>query len=884
MCWSTQASARPGHSCAQRRRKAAWLPGILLSALMAPAGADGEQQAPARFDVKMLVRGVGDEQIDLSRFERPNIVSPGQYRVDVHVNGRWRGALSMDFRGAGPEGAQPCYTAELLRSVGIDMGKIGRNAAGRGERELGDVPACDGLASYVPGAQVKFDMAEQILSLTVPAYYLDSGRAGNYVDPAHWDRGIAAARLGYMANLYTQETNGRRRNQGYLNLRGGLNAGAWRLRHDGYARWSSREGATYQRGQLYAMRDLPAWRSQLLLGETSTDGRYFDAVSFRGVRLSSDERMLPDDRRGYVPTIRGTARTNAAVSVYQRGFLVYETTVAPGPFAIEDLSAASYGGDLTVRVTEADGQASSFIVPFATAVDLLRPGETRYSVSVGQAMASGYRGSGQRVFEGVVRAGLSDLITGYGGLAFSDYYHSLLAGAALNTRLGAFSGDATLARANLPGGRTSGSSYRFSYSKNLPNSGTNFSLLAYRYSTSGFVGLNEAIALRDVPHIGGYGDLGRLRNRLDTYINQDLGRHGSMYLNGSALQYWNRSGSALNYSVGYRSSWGRVSYALSLQRVQNLSPGGGLYTPDRGRSTVVALNLSIPLGSGSSAAAPMFSSYTSHNSVSGTDTAAAVSGALGDTGRLNYSLSASRNSRMDTSTASGSLDYSASAASVGASVSQGAGYRQAGLRAQGNVLAHAGGVTLSSSLGETVGLVRAPDAEDARVGMDRRSRVDGRGYGLVANLAPYRLNTVELDPADMADDVELLASSRSVAPRAGAVVVLDYPTRRARPVLVSVRQPDGGVLPFGAEVFDLASGESVGAVGQGSRIVMRVRQDQGEIRVQWGPDAAQRCRVGYRLPPRQGRQDGFDMLDAVCEPEPEPPPPAVGSPVAGLSP
>ncbi|MCY1226659.1 Outer membrane usher protein HtrE [compost metagenome] len=594
--------------------------------------------------------------------------------------------------------------------------------------------------------------------------------------------------------------------------------------------------------------------------------------------------MLPDDRRGYVPTIRGTARSNAAVSVYQRGFLVYETTVAPGPFAIEDLGAASYGGDLTVRVTEADGQAWSFIVPFATTVDLLRPGETRYSVSVGQAMASGYRSSGQRVFEAVVRTGLSDLITGYGGLAFSDYYRSVLAGAALNTRLGAFSGDVTIARASLPGERASGSSYRISYSKNLPNSGTNFSLLAYRYSTSGFVGLNEAIALRDVPHIGGYGNLGRLRHRMDASVNQDLGDKGSMYLNGSVVQYWNRPGNALNYSMGYRNHWGRVSYALSLQRVLDLSAGGALYTPGRGRSTVVTLNLSIPLGGRSSMNAPMFSSYTSHSNVSGTDTAASVAGALGDSGRLNYSLSASRSSRDAAAAASGSLDYGGTVASVGASVSQGSGYRQAGLRAQGGVLAHRGGVTLSSSLGETVGLVRAPDAEDARIGTDRGSRVDGRGYGLAANLAPYRLNTVELDPADMADDVELLASSRSVAPRAGAVVLLDYPTRRARPVLVSVRQSDGGVLPFGAEVFDLASGESVGAVGQGSRIVMRVREDQGEIRVQWGPDAAQRCRVGYRLPPRQGRQDGFDMLDAVCEPEPEPPPPAVGSPVAGLSP
>ena len=104
------------------------------------------------------------------------------------------------------------------------------------------------------------------------------------------------------------------------------------------------------------------------------------------------------------------------------------------------------------------------------------------------------------------------------------------------------------------------------------------------------------------------------------------------------------------------------------------------------------------------------------------------------------------------------------------------------------MLAHAGGVTLAPVLGDTIGLLHAPDAKDARTTRDRNSRIDGRGYGLVPYLMPYRSNNVELDSADMADDVELLSNMRTVAPRAGAVVLLSYPTRRSRPVLVDGKQ------------------------------------------------------------------------------------------------
>ena len=114
------------------------------------------------------------------------------------------------------------------------------------------------------------------------------------------------------------------------------------------------------------------------------------------------------------------------------------------------------------------------------------------------------------------------------------------------------------------------------------------------------------------------------------------------------------------------------------------------------------------------------------------------------------------------------------------------------------------------------------------------------------------------------------------------MVLLSYPTRRSRPVLVDGKQRDGAPLPFGAEVYDLEDGEVIGSVGQGSRIVMRVRKDEGRVSVRWGSKADQRCRIDYALSERERGQSGFDVVESVCQPEPASP--AGPMPVAGLKP
>ncbi|WP_414004156.1 fimbria/pilus outer membrane usher protein [Pseudomonas sp. S1Bt23] len=871
------------------RQSAPWLPRLiaLTSLVMLSVSAWGEV-APTRmntaveasrspvsepekqvtFDSQMLNQGEGSTLIDITRFERPGIIPPGTYRVDLLVNDQWRGTEEVEFKAvAGEDSARFCYDRALLVRAGIDLV---RSAKGQGaDQQRPAVPQgqeCVALDRYVPGASVKFDMAQQKLYIVVAQYYLQFAASRTYVDPEAWDSGVTAALLNYNSNLFSSRNAGASYTSGYAGLNMGLNLGAWRLRHNGTANWSSLTGSQYQRGYTYAQSDLAEWSSQLLLGESATNGELFDSVSFRGVQLFSDDRMLPDTQRYYAPVVRGTASSNAKVSVYQRGYLVYETTVAPGPFEISDLQAAGFGGDLQVTVTEANGQASTFTVPFATTVQLLRPGSTRYSATVGQVTDLGLGASKQLLAQGTLQRGLDNRFTGYGGFALTGSYMSGLLGAAVNTTIGGFATDLTLARTDLPDGQSlQGSSARLSFSKSLPNLGTHFSLLAYRYSTDGYLGLHDAVALRDLMRRdpARADSFGRLRSRLDANISQRLGGDGgSLYLNGASIEYWNRSGKTLSFSLGYSNQWRGNSYSITAQRTQGLS-GGASYGGAGHGNTLLTLSLSIPLGR-ETRGAPVMSGFVSHDDLSGTRISSGVSGALDEKGNAAYALSMSGDEQTPGATSNASLNYRLPQVSLGASFSQGRDYRQGSVGASGGVLVHEGGVTLSQPLGETIGLVHVPRAEGAHVGY-AGSDVDGNGYAIVPSLTPYQLNSIDIDPAGMPEDIELQLSSRSVAPRAGAVVMLDYPTRKSRPLLIDSRLPNGDLLPFAAMAIDSESGLPIGAVGQGSRLVVRSDKEAGSIRVEWGSEPGQQCLIDYVLPVRGvGDKHGYDVLALAC--------------------
>ncbi|WAG79497.1 fimbrial biogenesis outer membrane usher protein [Metapseudomonas furukawaii] len=815
---------------------------------------------PARYAVfnPGFFGGSDDESVDLSRFSRPDALPPGTYRLDLYVNERWMGRheLRVEEDGEGEAAAQRyCFRPEQVGALGIELSQL---PDPQGARRMIAEQACIELDRLVPEAQVAIDLSELSARLSIPQAYLRRQARGQ-VDPRDWDAGVTAAFIGYNASGYRNENSGVDSTQLNLGLNNGINLGNWRLRSNGNYNRSSQDGGPtrshYSNASTYAQRDLTALRSQLTLGDYYTPGDLFDSVPFRGVQVGSDDRMLPDSQRGFAPVIRGVAETNARVTVRQGQSVLYETSVAPGPFLIDDLYDSGYSGDLEVTVSEADGRQRSFIVPYASVAHLLRPGNSRFNLTAGEYRARGLA-SAPRFAMGTYQRGISNQVSGYLGSIIAEKYIAAQVGVALSTDLGALAFDATQSRVSeLPesqGARVPkrGQSYRVTYSKLVDATRTSLSVAAYRYSSEGYLEFGDYAQF-----IGDPGStLYRQRSRLQANLSQPLGeRYGNLYLSGSAQNYWNTGQSSdLTYQAGYSNgfNWGSIGVSAARTRM------------GAGYENQYLLSFSVPLGRG--VRAPYLSTSVNHSS-GRSNGQASLSGSLGERAQASYSLYGSVNRDRGERSSSGgaSAHYRAAAAELSAGYSQGTGYRQQNLGISGSLVAHPGGINLSQSQGDTLAIVEAKGAEGAYVSSDAGARVGPNGYAVVGNLTPYRRNHVVLDPVGTLRNVELQITEQSVAPRHGAVVMLSYPTIVGAPVLLHILREDGQNPPLGSEVLD-GEGRSLALVGQAGRAFLRGIEPKGVLRVRWGEGADKTCRLEYQLPEVDPSDSGIQQVEVRC--------------------
>ena len=824
---------------------------LLLSGVQA-MGANAAENV--QFNPAFFPDGAGGQQVDISKFSLGNIVLPGSYRTEVYLNGQWVGRETLSFVAVeGRDSAQMCLEREALLRVGVDLDAPQQQPTQTDTPQALPFDSCADIATYLPGASSQFDSGENRLDLLVPQIYL-ARKARGYVDPKHWDSGVDAAFARYNANTFATRTNGRSINSHYLGLNTGLNLGDWHWRHNGS--FSQTDAASgYQSSSTYVQRDVSPLRSQLMMGEIYTPGELFDSVRLRGASLFSDDRMLPDSQTGFAPIVRGIAETNARVTVRQRGVLLDEVSVAPGPFVLNDLFPTGYGGDLTVTITEADGRQRQFIVPFAANANLLRAGHSRYSLSVGLLDEIGLSNP-PKLMQATYQHGLSNLLTGYTGAVVGDDYRSQLLGTAFNTPYGALSFDLTHSNANLPGyASREGQSVQLRYSKNFTETGTHFALGAYRYSTEGFLTIVDAARIRDLAIEGrSLDNLSRLRDRMDISLNQSLG-NGSVYMTGSSQNYWNRASGNVTFTAGYNGNWNGLNYTLSAQRTTDL-------LSDR-VDKQVELSVSLPLGSDAHAPTLTTTAFRGNQS---SGERVNLGGTLGERNEFSYGVGGSR-TQGGANSMSSDLRYQTSHGVLSAGYGQSSDYRATSLGMTGGIVAHAGGVTFAPELGDTIGIVQAPDAQGARINGNHGAQVGKSGYAVVPHLTPYRQNVVELDPKDLSVDVELKTAAQNVAPRAGSVVKLQFDTVSGQAILITALREDGSPLPFGSDVFD-EDGASVGIVGQGGKAFVRVSRTNGVLTVKWGSNASTACQLKYGLEAEPVGQGGSRLrhLDAgTCQ-------------------
>lgn len=822
--------------------------GTVLLCLFAGAGATAARAsqpggsvmvAEVEFNDQFLRRAAG-ERIDVSRFNKGNVAMPGTYRADLYTNQTWLGRADVSVQQVGNDrrNVQPCFDRILLERVGIDLTKLRAEAANR----LAD-GSCAPLPELVDAGTAEFDNGDQRLDISLPQAALKRSARG-YVDPQYWDEGVTAARLQYNANAYRASSLEQSTSFAYVGLNAGLNAGAWRFRHLGSLSHDDRAGTHYQSIQTSLQRGIAAIRSQVILGEAFTDGTVFDSVGFRGIQLASDDRMHPESQRGYAPTIRGIANTSARVQIRQSGNIIYETTVAAGAFVIDDLYPTGYGGDLEVVVTEADGSVHISKVPYAAAANSLRPGITRYELTAGQ-----YRNpivhSTPKMLQATVQHGLTNMLTGYGGMLAAQDYTAVALGGALNTAFGAFGMDVTQAWAHFDKQPDrNGYSVRLLYSKLLEPIGTSVTLAAYRYSSSGYLSLPDAVIVRDMERDAKSLAIGGVqRNRLQLTLNQALPPgYGSFYLSGSTQNYWSRPGSDTQFQLGYNNNYRRVTYGVSVSRQFDL-------TRNRWDNRIL-LNVGIPLGEGQHA--PYSFTSLQRDSRGALGIQQSLVGTQGTDNAFTYGLNVGHSGGGDTrdvTSVGGNATYISPVASVNLNASRSSVYRQIGAGISGGVVAYSGGIVFSPSMSDTLAIIEAKDAVGARVANASGLRIDPWGRAVVPSLTPFSSNAVEIDPKGLPLNVELKSTEQHVAPTAGAVVRMRFETENTgRTAIFQARTDDGKPLPFGAEVFDV-NGQSVGTVAQASRIIARrLHKDAGKLVVRWGGTPEEQCSVSYSMP------------------------------------
>ncbi len=835
----------------------------------APSSAADASGSQVEFNPAFLHDG---SQVDVSQFSHGNPVLPGEYLVDLQINSKWVGRASIRFIAQpGSDIALPCIDRAIIERIGLDFERLSLSA--RSELRKLQSGGCVDLKAIIPHAAVSFDLSQLRLDISVPQAALLRKPRG-YVSPELWDSGVTSATLGYNVNAYRSTsasvftTSDVSTTDGHADLTLGGNLDSWHLRERSSIDVTSGGPTTFQNIATYVVHDIPSIRSDLTLGDSFTDGAVFDSFGFRGVSLASDDQMLPDSQLQYAPIVRGIARTNARVVITQHGNVILETTVSPGAFEIDDLYATGYGGDLLVTVYEADGSQESFTVPYASLVQLLRPGVWRYSLVAGEVEQPYLTGT-EPFTQATLQHGLNDYLTAYTGAVDAEHYRAGLLGIAVNTTLGAAAVDVTEARTDITSTLSpAGQSLRLSYSKLVSYSQTNITLATYRYSSSGFYSFSDALTARQAAaSVAGLGSFDHARSQWQLNINQTLpGRWGNFYLTGSLLTYWNATGTMTQFQAGYTNHlrfWHTgLSYSFSIAHQQNQLTG----QPDNR----VLATFSLPLGD--SPHSPMVSTNLIQDTTGGVSTRSAqevITGTVGANNQLTYSASASQASGDRSFTANG--QYTSSYSTVSASASEGTGYSQQSLGATGGVVAHPGGITFSNQMTDTIGIIEAMGAAGARVTNSVGTVVDSSGYAVLPFLLPYRLNTITIDPDGLvSSDVEFKSTTEFVAPREDSVVMIRFQTVGGRPIIATTHLTDGSAVPFGASVYDAQNSE-VGLAGQDGRIYLHGIADSGVLTVRWGDAPDQQCSFKYQLPPPHKGDGPFVRIDATCKGDPASP-------------
>lgn len=801
-----------------------------------------------------LFRMQSNKSIKVIQKMSQNILSSGIYHVDIFVNGQYIRRQDVKFIEVNKNEIQPCFdyrTLEKFRITKQLLSKIPQTST-----------QCILLSDYM-NSHTHFNFSKLRLDIEIAQDDLIHVPRG-YVDPALWNVGSSIFFLNYAANIYhtSIESPIRRQQQtaGYLSLNGGINFGKWQYRQQ-LSLNSSHSELQWNNIRRYIVRPIEKIKGNLFIGQTYSSGQFFSSLRFTGLNISSDDRMLPQSMRGYAPVIKGIAKTNAKVSIYQDHREIYQISVAPGPFTISDLFPTNYSGDLQVHIEEADGSTSQFSVPFSAVPQSLRTGAFKYNIDVGKTKNLG----DDRYFSNAtLQYGLNNKMTLVSGLRVSNQYYAGLLGATYSDLIGTLGATFTYSHADRVGDQSlQGWMANLNFSKTFNPTHTTLTVAGYRYSEENYRDLNDVLGQRYAlqHHAEWNPNLFQQRSRVDLTMNQSLGDFGMLFVSGSVNHYRDHRHKNIQAQMGYGKAFNNgVNLNLSLVRQYSTTNSAvDVSQMDAQQATgkvetSVNMSVSIPLGvnktaKNQNAAFSYVNSGQNNNSYQTT-----FSAYTGDIHPLNYSVGASYDDQSKQKIFNANLGKRFSHMNTGLNVSFSDHFWQVSGNAQGALAIHSGGITFGQYLSDTFALIEAKGAEGAEVNYTQGSKVDRHGYALVSSLTPYQLNTISLNPVGTPYSVEIESSQDQIVPYAGAAVKVKFKTKIGYPLLIQATLTTGEFVPLGSEISN-ERGEILGVAGQNGLLYVRVADRQGILFAKWGDLVDEKCTLHYAIHDKDFQHD-----------------------------
>lgn len=770
--------------------------------------------------------------IDLSQFSQAGYLMPGKYQMTLRVNKFEIPDQQIEFLAPenDPKGSQACLTPEMVKQFGLKDATL-KAATWWHDNQCLNVSSLQGMT-------VKPDLGSGSLYINMPQAYLDYS-SEDWDPPSRWEDGIPGILFDYNMNaMNTNQNDGGHNRTISGNGTTGANVGPWRLRADWQAQYNKSSGTNgstqknWDWSRYYAYRAITSLGAKMVLGETSLDSSMFDSFSFTGASLATDDNQLPPNLRGYAPEVVGVAKTNAKVTVSQQGRVIYETTVASGPFRIQDLNSA-VSGKMDVKVEEQDGSVQTFQVDTASIPYLTRPGLVRYKFASGKPMNDIHHTQGPEFGTGEFSWGINNGWSLYGGGLFAGDYNALSVGIGRDLlALGAISFDITQSQAKLPDeGTLSGKSFRVSYSQRFDEYDSQVTFAGYRFSERNFMSMSQYLDRRYSENTNNGNDK---ELYTITFNKQFRQLNSSAYLNYSHQTYWDREAS---------DTWNlSLSSAFDVGQFKNVSVSISAYRSmyDGTKDDGVYLSLSLPWGDGGTI------SYNSQYSDGGATRTAGYYSRIDENNNYRINAGTSSDGR---GTANGYYTHDGSMGSITANASYtGSEYNAYGLSMQGGLTATAQGAALHRTTmpGGTRMLVDTDGVSDVPVhGMGGTVRTNYFGKAVVSDISSYYRSTVDVDLDKLPDNVDATRSVVQGTLTEGAIGYRKFGILAGEKAMVVVRLADGSSPPFGAEIRN-KEGTPTGIIGDsGSAWLAGIRPNE-KMDVYWS-DGVQ-CRIDLPSP------------------------------------